>query len=323
VSNEDIQPDDRKYLQHILLVTTVILLPGVLGALFGWVHGLLPLLIFYYLQRYGNTRGKKYILFGCVLACIGGLAFQIFEQLLFSITLIPVGFALSESAKKGDTIFIAGIKGTITLAGSWMLMSTILTLGMEHHPYTLLIKSLNQGMDEAIVYYKANSSVPPETLYLLEQTFARMKVWTPRIMPGILACITLLITWFTMAVGNRMLYKNTGAGPWPDYKFWKLPEKFVWIFILSAILVVMQMEPGITIGINILMVSTLMYCFQGMAIMLFYFSKWSVPLFLRTLIYVLLFFQTFGVILLGILGVADVWTDIRRLNSSEQETDTK
>lgn len=310
-----------KYVQHILLVTAVILLPGLLGAIFGWVHGLLPLLIFYYLKRYGKIKGKKFILIGCVLACVAGLAFQILEQLLFSLTLIPMGFILADSVDNGDSISLAGIKGTLALAGSWFLVTSILTLGLEHHPYILLINSLNQGMDEAIRYYKENSSVPAETLYLLEQAFIQTKIWLPKVMPGILACITVLITWFTMAIGNRMLHKNTGSGPWPEYRHWILPEKLVWILIVSAILVVLPIEPGRTIGANVLMVSSLLYCFQGIAIMLFYFSKWNVPLFLRTLIYVLLFIQTFGVILLGVIGVADVWFDIRRLNKPDQETD--
>jgi uncharacterized protein YybS (DUF2232 family) len=322
VSVEEVKSEDVKYVRHILLVTAVILLPGLLGAIFGWVHGFLPLLVFYYLIRYGKNRGKKYILLGCVLACAAGLAFQIIEQLLFSLTLIPVGFVLADSVRNGDSIPLAGIKGTFALAGSWIVATTILTFGMEHHPYTLLISSLNQGMDESIAYYKANSTVPAETLFLLEQTFAQMKIWIPKVMPGILACITLLITWFTMAIGNRMLHKNSGSGPWPEYRFWTLPEKLIWILIVAAILVVLPLEPGRTIGLNVLMVGTLLYCFQGTAIMLFYFSKWSVPLFLRTLIYVLLFFQTFGVILLGILGVVDVWTDIRRLKSTEQESDS-
>jgi uncharacterized protein YybS (DUF2232 family) len=322
VNRERKNSEDIKYVQHILLVTVVILLPGLLGAIFGWVQGLLPLLIFYYLRRYGKIRGKKYILFGCALAGIAGIAFQMLEQLLFSLTLIPVGFILANSVENGDSTNFAGIKGTLALAGSWVIVTSVLAFGLEHHPYTLLISSLNQGMDEAINYYKQHNSVPAETLFLLEQTFVQMKIWIPRVMPGIIACIALMITWFTMAIGNRMLHKNTDSGPWPEYRFWVLPEKLVWVLIVSAIFVVLPVEPGRTIGINILMVSGLLYCFQGIAIMLFYFSKWSVPLFLRTLIYVLLFFQTFGVILLGILGVADVWTDIRRLNKTEQETDT-
>lgn len=321
MNKEEVNPDDKKYLQHIFLVTAVILLPGLLGAIFGWVHGLLPLMVFYYLSRYGRNRGKKYILFGCALACIAGIAFQIFEQLLFSLTLLPVGFVLTDSAENGDSISLAGLKGTIALAGSWLVATTLLSFGLDHHPYTLLINSLNQGMDEAIKYYKVNSSVPAETLFLLEQTFIQMKIWIPKMMPGILTSIIVMITWFAMAIGNRMLHKNSGAGPWPEYRFWVLPERLVWILISAAILFVLPVEPGKTIGLNVLMVSTLLYCFQGIAIMLFYFSKWSVPLFVRTLVYVLLFFQTFGIILLGILGVADVWLDIRRLNKAEQETD--
>lgn len=319
MKREEEKSENIKYVQHILLVTTVILLPAFLGAIFGWVHGLLPLLIFYYLRRYGKDRGKKYIIAGCLLACVAGLAFQIVEQLLFSLTLIPMGFVLADSVKNSDPITLAGIKGTLALAGTWILGTTILSFGMEHHPYTLLLTALNQGMDEAISYYKIHSTVPAETLFLLEQTFAKIKIWIPKVMPGVLTCITLLITWFTMVIGNRMLHKNTGSGPWPEYKFWTLPEKLVWALIVSAILVVLPMEPGRTIGLNVLMITGLLYCFQGAAIMLFYFSKWSVPLFLRTLIYVLLFFQTFGVLLLGILGVADVWADLRRLNRTEQE----
>ena len=315
-------PDNVKFVKHILLVTAVILLPGLLGALFGWIHGLLPLLVFYYLRRYGKDRGKKYILFGCVLACAAGLVFQIFEQLLFSLTLIPTGFVLADSVENGESTHLAGMKGTAVLIGSWILATTILTFGLEHHPYTLLINSLNQGMDEAIAYYKANSSVPSETIFLLEQAFSQMKIWVPKIMPGILTCITLLITWFSMVAGNRLLYKKTGTGPWPEYRFWTLPERLVWAVISSVILVLLPMEPGRTIGMNILLVTGLLYCFQGIAIMLFFFYKWSVPVFLRTVIYVILFFQSFGVVLLAVLGVVDVWADVRRLNSTEQETDS-
>lgn len=319
---EESTPDDGKYVQRILQVTAVILLPAFLGAIFGWVQGLLPLLVFYYLLRYGNQQGKKYILFGCGLACIGGLVFQIFDQIVFSLTLLPVGFMLAESARAGDTVAVAGVKGAFSLAASWIVVTSLLTFGLEHHPYILLINSLDAGMDEAINYYKANSSVPAETLFLLEQSFVLMKTWIPKVMPGILVCITVLITCFTMAVGNRMLQKKYGSSPWPEFRLWVLPERLIWVFITAAVLFILPFEPGRTIGVNVLMVSALLYCFQGLAILLFYFSKWSVPLFLKTLIYVLLFFQSFGVVILAILGVADVWTDLRKIKSSQQEIDT-
>jgi len=313
--------NSNKFVQHILLVTVVILLPGVLGAIFGWIHMLLPLLVFYYLVKYGTNRGKKYILIGCVLACAAGLIFQIIEQLLFSLTLIPTGFILADSVKRGEAPHIAGIKATLALIGTWVIATSILSFGMEHHPYTLLVNSLAQGMDEALVYYKANSTVSTDTLYLLQQTFEQMKVWIPKVLPGILTCMTLLVTWVTMVGGNRLLFRKTGVRPWDEYRYWVLPEKLVWLVIAAAVLVMVPMEPGRTIGLNLLLISGLLYCFQGTSIMIFYFYKWSVPVLLRTIIYLILFFQSFGAIILAVIGVADVWFDVRRLNSSETESD--
>ncbi len=314
--------DSNNFVQHILLVTVVILLPGILGAIFGWIHTLLPLLVFYYLVKYGTNRGKKYILFGCVLACAAGLIFQIVEQLLFSLTLIPTGFMLADSVKREEAPHIAGIKGALALIGTWIIATSILSLGMEHHPYTLLVNSLAQGMDEALVYYKANSTVSADTLYLLQQTFEQMKIWIPKVLPGILICMTLLVTWLTMVGGNRLLFRKTGVRPWAEYRYWVLPEKLIWLVIASAVLVMVPTEPGRTLGLNLLLISGLLYCFQGTAIMIFYFYKWSVPVLLRTIIYLILFFQSFGAIFLAVIGVADVWFDIRKLNSSEQDSES-
>ncbi len=309
--------EDKAFVQPILFVTAVILLPGLLGAIFGWVHMLLPLLVFYYLIRYGSGRGKKYILFGCVLACVAGLIFQIIEQLLFSLTLVPTGFILADSVRRKEAIHIAGLKGTLGLIGTWIVATSILALGLEHHPYTLLVDSLTQGMDEALTYYTANSTVPAETLFLLQSTFNEMKIWIPKVLPGILGCITLLVTWITMAGGNRLLFKKTGNRPWAEYRYWVLPERLVWVLILSAILVSIPMEPGRTLGLNVLLVSGLIYCFQGTAIMVFYFNKWKVPVFLRTVIYIIFFFQSFGAILLAAVGVIDVWADVRKLTPAD------
>jgi len=312
---------DIKFVQHILLVTAVVLLPGMLGALFGWFHLLLPLLIFFYLQRYGKSLGIKYILSGCVLACIAGLIFQIFGEILFSLTLVPVGFAIAGSADKGEEVYLTGLKGTFALGATWVGAAFILSLGMEQHPYTVLIASLNQAMDEVISYYRTNSTAPAETLYFLEQSLAHIKIWMPRLLPSILTCITIIITWFSMVAGNRLLLKKTGKAPWPQYRLWKLPDKLIWLVIGAAILSSISVETGRIVGVNILLICILLYSFQGLAIMLFFFSKWSVPVFLRSIIYVILFFQSFGMVFLAFLGMVDVWSNIRKLNGSIQEPD--
>lgn len=314
-------PDEVKFYHHILLVSGIILLPGFFGAMFGWVHGLLPVVVFYLLHRYGKSAGGKYILFGCLLAGIGCLVFQVVEQLLFSLTMLPAGYILADSVKKGENKYLSGTKTAATLAGSWILLSTILATGLEQHPYSLLLNSINEGMDEAVTYYRMNGSLPEETVHLLETTFQEMKILLPRVMPALLVCIVLMIVWFTMVAGNRLIARKTGTGPWPEYRLWTLPDKLIWVLILSSVLIMLPMEPGRTVGLNLLLITGLLYCFQGIAIVLFYFYKWSVPHFLRAIIYVILFFQSFGAIFLAILGVVDIWFDLRRLHRAENETD--
>ena len=52
-------PDGMKIFKHIFIVAGVFLLPGLQIAVFGWLYGLVPLLVFYYLCRYGSNAGGK------------------------------------------------------------------------------------------------------------------------------------------------------------------------------------------------------------------------------------------------------------------------
>jgi uncharacterized protein YybS (DUF2232 family) len=60
------------------------------------------------------------------------------------------------------------------------------------------------------------------------------------------------------------------------------------------------------------------YFFQGLAIVASLLNKWSVPMLIRVLIYALIFIQTYGIIILSFLGLADVWADFRKLKQADE-----
>ena len=140
-----------------------------------------------------------------------------------------------------------------------------------------------------------------------------MKVIVPLIMPSILGSFILVITWFTMVLGNMLLLKTSGNAPWVKYRYWQLPEKIIWIVIATGLLALMPIQPFRTIGINCLVLLSIVYCFQGMSIAVFFMNKWNVPLLLRSFFYVMIIFQSFGTLLLLIFGIADIWFDFRKL----------
>jgi uncharacterized protein YybS (DUF2232 family) len=319
-------PEGIKIFKHIFIVTGVLLLPGLQIAFFGWFYGLVPLLVFYYLCRFGRDAGSKYLLTGTLIALVAGLILHMASQIVLAMTLMPAGFMLARSVTNAEPPPLAGLKGIVVLGLSWFLVSGMIAVSEGTHPYFLLVQSINQGMDEALKLYQENEQIPTDSSYLLIQTFTQIKERLTRFLPAILTSTAIFSVWLAMVLGNRLLQKNTGVSPWPDYKFWQLPDKLVWSVILAATLALIPEPIFRTTGYNLLLIASVMYCFQGIAIVLFFLDKWKVPVLIRSLVYVIFFFQSLGTFFLSVIGLADVWFDLRHLrgqNSDPKSLDNK
>jgi uncharacterized protein YybS (DUF2232 family) len=317
VDPADENPDGREILTHIFITAGFFLLPGLQLAVLGWLYCLLPLFVFYYLCRYGRSAGSKYILAGAVIALVAGAFLQVASQVLLAMTFVPTGFVLARSAVQEETPPLAGLKGFIVLCVSWLLISGMIVITQGHHPYSMLLQLISQGMDETLKQYQADTKIPSESLYLLTQTFAQIKERLLQLMPAILTCIALSTVWLAMVLGNKLLLKNTGQSPWPEYQYWQLPETLVWSVIAAAVMALLPLPMARTIGFNLLLIVGMIYCFQGFSIVLFFLDKWKAPLFVRSLLYVILIFQSLGTLILSMIGLADVWFDLRHTGSRD------
>ncbi len=311
------RPEGAKIIKSILLVAGVILLPSLLTTVFGWMHCLLPLLVFYYIYKYGKSLGTKFIIHGSLLGLIAGYFSGTVISVFFALSLMPAGYAIAYSAHDKESPAVAGLKGLFATAICWFFIVMMIQTISGINPYGTLLTILDQGMDEALKYYRLNSSVPADTLYLLEQTLRQMKQLLPRLMPAILTSMLLVIVLLAMVTGNRLLQKEGQKPPWPAYRTWQLPEKLIWLVIVASVLAVLPSENGKIIGYNLILISGVIYCFQGIAIVLFFFEKWKVPPFVRLIFYFIIIFQSVGTIILSLLGLADVWFDMRRLKQTE------
>ncbi len=306
-------PELGKIFQNILLFALVALLPGIERSIFGWLHGALPLLTFFYLCRYGLHVGNRLVLSGSALALTGSLFFQAFASMLISLSLIPTGYVLARAAIRRDTPAYAGLKGVVTLGSCWLGLIGLFTLTLATAPYAVFLSSIDQGITEAIEYYRQSDSVSSEALIVLETTFYQMKIILPLIMPAILTGLVLITVWFSMAVGNKILYQVSGQSPWPRYRTWQLPGRLIWVVIAGAVFTLLPLNSMRIFGINLLIPISIIYCFQGLAIFSFFVHKWNVPILLRSFLYVMIVFQSLGTILLLGAGLADVWLDLRKL----------
>ncbi|MDP3480033.1 MAG: DUF2232 domain-containing protein, partial [Desulfoprunum sp.] len=119
----------------------------------------------------------------------------------------------------------------------------------------------------------------------------------------------------------KIMYKVSGESPWPKYQIWQLPERLIWVVIAGAVLAMLPLSSIKIFGINILILISIIYCFQGLAIFSYFLHKWNVPIVFRSFLYVIVVFQSFGTILLLGVGLSDVWLDLRKLKlPTEPET---
>ena len=316
-AQEKEQLDIGKIIAAILTTTVIVVLPGIAWELFGWLHILLPLLSFAVLLKFGTYTGKKFLLTASVLSLIFYIIIGNLDLFVFSAIFLLAGYVQFSSFEKKERPAISGLKTFATISSGWLAVLLLFTLGKEVSPYSQLISTLDLGISEALSFYQGSDSVTPETLAMLETTLSQMKLVLPLIMPAILGSIVLLITWFSMVLGNLIAIRQQGPTAWAGYGLWQLPDKLIWLAIVLGICVMLPI-PGLRIfALNTLILLGLIYCFQGLAVAVFYMNKWNVPLLLRSFFYVMLIVQTFGTIVLLIVGIADVWLDLRKIKLSD------
>ena len=306
--------------QHIILFGLILTIPSLPSTLFGLVYFFVPLVVLFYMYKW--EHGFKYVLGGLVIATVASAVIGSLGTLLFTVTFIAPGYILAESAFREDSPVKSGLKATLSLIGCWLALLIAFTVITGVNPISDFINSLDQGIEETLTYYRQSDSADPETINLIEQSFYQMKVLFPKVMPSMIAGFAIISTWFTMISGNIIIRRFTGYKPWINHQAWSLPAKLIWFFIGSAIISLLPLGSIRLIGINALIILSILYFLQGFSIFVFFMYKWNIPLLLRAFLYGMVLFQSFGTILLLVIGVGDVWFDLRHLQKNSDDDDS-
>ncbi len=311
------EPERKKNITHIALLSLAVLLPSVLWVILGWASSFLPLLLFVYILKYGWRQANSHLTIALLAALLIGYFLQSLELTLFSIAFVPAGYIFALAATRNELPWQAGYKGILTLCLSFFIFFSVLLINSDFTFFQAISESLNRGVDEALKQYGSNENLTAEQYELIEKTLFQIKTIAPIILPAILGSILIVVAWLTLVLGNTLMPRFKVNRPWPKYQYWSLPDKLIWGLIISGIIVVFTDDTARIIGINCLILFAFIYSFQGLAVLIFMLIKWKVPLFLRVTIYILMLLQSFGTIVLLIAGIADVWFDFRKLNPAQ------
>ncbi|WP_028584473.1 DUF2232 domain-containing protein [Desulfogranum mediterraneum] len=295
-----------------MLVAALFFLPSFQPMLFGWMHGLLGIPVFLILCLQGSRAGTVLLRNSLLLAAGGLLLSGQLEQLLFSLTLVPLGYTLYRGISSEQSACESGARGLCTLSLSWFTFWTIYGIVTGVQPYNQLVAQLDASFAQTYLLYSEQADLDPESLFTLHQIIETSRSLLPKILPGILACITLATVWLNLICCNGLIRRmRPQEGGWRPYSSWSLPEQLVWLPIAAVLLILPGQEAIRNIGICLLLVGMLLYFFQGLAVFFHLLDRWNVPRYLRGMLYVTLVIQSYGLLIISLLGMSEVWLNIR------------
>lgn len=306
---------------QVLLLATAIVLPGIAPAYFGWLTGLLAIPVFYMLAMHGTAMGSILVRNALLLAAIAALLLKLLGTLLFALTLIPLGYSFHRSAAAGNNEWKTVFTGCLYLGASWVLLWTSYGTVEGVQPYQHLLELIDSGFAQSYEYYRAQTDVPPESLLYFEQAVTRTRQLVPLLLPGLLCCIVVLTVWVNLMGGIRLLRRlKPGYVPWKKFSQWRLPDWLIWPAIGAGVLLLVADGAGaVTMALSLVLVCGLFYFFQGLAVFISLLDRWKVPPALRLVFYGMLIVQSYGLLIIALLGLADVWIDFRRRANSNTQ----
>ena len=303
-----------------LLIAVAFFLPVAVPSLFGWMNGLLAVPVFVLFTTTNDDRLTiVQIRNGLLIAATGALLLQQLVLVVFALAMLPLGYSLYRSGKRGEKPAAAGAKGVLTLGLSWFVFWAVYGIIAGINPYASLLGMLDDSFARIIEIYRNSSDLPPDVLYSLEQVVTGIREFLPSVLPGFLAGLVIITVWLNQVIGNSLLLRIRPAeAAWPRYSCWQLPDKLIWLLIVSAALSLLGSGVLKNTGYSLVIIAAILYFFQGLAVFVHFLDRWNVPRFLRFIIYVILAVQSYGLLLLTILGIADIWLNFRKIARDEQ-----
>jgi len=273
----------------------------------------LPLPVLFYRSKLGRKIGLVIptVAVAILLVVGGGISIDV----VFFLEMLLLGFLLSELFEMNlsveKTILYACGAVLLTGAAILVLYSNLSTTGI----YSVVSNYVAQNLEMSVTLYQSMGA-SEEFIHKFSSSLERIQYGLIRIIPAMMTASFLLVTWSNLLMA-RPLLKKWGLF-FPEFgalNLWKAPDTLVWALIGCGGLLILPGSALKIIGLNGLIVLLMVYFFQGIAIVSYFFEKKRFPRLLRVFLYSLIAIQQIALLLIIGLGVFDMWLNFRKIKS--------
>lgn len=215
----------------------------------------------------------------------------------FGLTAWTVGWAYRRGAgfpgvaASGVGAWTGGILVALFVAGD---MATTTTAIREH----LIQVFQNADVDAAA----GGSSALTEQIEELAATVTAL-------FPAIIALSGIAVVLIDLAILRRIAGVMTES----ELKHWRSPDGLVWILIGSGFAAMFAPGAVRLLALNLLVLVAIVYFLQGLSVVAFFLDRMRFPPALRPLLFFFLIVQYVLALCVTLVGLVDLWADLRRL----------
>lgn len=289
-----------------LLIYGVVFAVPLLGV---FVLLFLPLPVLFYRLKLGRNSGALIAAtsFFILVLMVKGFAF---DTLYFGL-LLATGMVLGEFLERHVSIQKTMGMTALIAAGAVFLALMVYTISQERTLSAIMTDYMNQSLSIA-------KQLSPEIGMdqdMIQKLISSMMI----VMPGMFMISFMTTLWLNILIIRKLLkYKGITIKSIEQLNLYKAPDILVWVFIGCAMALMIPAGPVKIFGINCLIVLMLVYFFQGIAVVSFFFQQKNTPPALKGFCYFLIAVQVYVLILVIGLGFFDNWIDFRKLSASRK-----
>jgi uncharacterized protein YybS (DUF2232 family) len=233
-------------------------------------------------------------------------------NLLVLVMTTYTGVMIAEVLKKKYSLDKSVISASLALFGIVIGFIGYQALRAGISPWLLLERHVANLIRENIKIY-TQLNIADEQIRLISDNVPQIVDFFTGIFPALALSGAVITVCLNVLAVRRLLKQSCLLFPnFGDLALWKAPEKLVWALIAAGGMLLAPLDILNTIGMNLLIICCLIYLFQGLAIVGFFFRRKGVPNVLRWLFYFLILIQQYMVIFVIALGLFDVWVDFRK-----------
>ena len=297
-----------------VLITCLILAASVLLPIIGiFCSLLLPLPTLYYRIKLGRIFSALIPIISLVILMVAMRAFPF--DIVFVAVLLIIGFSLGELQELKFSIEKTMLLtcGLASLGGAVSLI--LFSASTGHSLLADFSQSVAHNREFLLQLYRS-MGMPAESIPDFERFLNEIQSIVIRILPALIITTTLFVIWINILLGRYLLKsRNLGYQAYGRLNLWQAPDYLIWGVIGFGLLMLIPDDLSKTIGLNGLMTMMMVYFFQGVAIVSFFFEKKQVPRFAKIMLYALLILQEVLLVVIAI-GFIDVWANFRKLEPS-------